>query len=172
MYDIEAVENMLEESKKEKIARLKEEDKAIRNAHITNAMLKVASLPPIYVNNAEDLYNRAMEYFNICIEEGIKPTQEGLASAFKISTWTLGNWITGKTEKRKEVKEVLAWVHTTLQALTMQYTVEGQLNPITALFILKNNYGYTNDEKPIEVKEDSDKVDMEALRKKYELLGE
>lgn len=170
MNEIEKAESMLVEERKQKMLRLRAEDKAIMNSRMTNVMVKVASLPKINLNNANEIYDRAMQYFNICIEEGIKPTQEGIASALKITRWTFSAWVTGKTDKPKEIREVLSWIHSTLEALTMQMMVEGQIQPIPALFVLKNNYGYTNDEVDMEVKESKEKVDIASIKAKYELL--
>lgn len=170
MNDIEKAESMLEETKKEKMLRLRMEDKALMNSRMTNVMVRVASLPMIDLNDADAIYNRALQYFNICAEEGIKPTQEGISSALKISRYTFSAWLTGKVDKSQKVREVLGWIHSTLEALTMQMMVEGQIQPIPALFVLKNNYGYTNDEKELDIKETKEKVDIDAIRKKYELL--
>lgn len=170
MNDIEKAENMLEETKQEKMLRLKMEDKALMNSRMTNVLVRVASLPKVDLTNAEEIYNRAMQYFNICIDEGIKPTQEGIASALKITRYTFSAWLTGKVDKPQAIREVLAWIHSTLEALTMQMMMEGQIQPIPALFVLKNNYGYTNDEKELDIKENRDKVDVDAIRKKYQLM--
>lgn len=160
-------EAMLEETQKQKIARFKQEDKAIQNSAIAQITLTIATLDKIDLDNANEVYQRALKYFNICIENGIKPTQEGMASALKISPFTLRNWLQGGGNKTKEVREVLNWIQSTLQMMTIQNMIDGNLNPISGIFISKNNFGYTNDEKVIVEKVQEEKPDIDAILSKY-----
>jgi len=94
------------------------------------------------VSTDEELRERINWYFEYCVNNDVRPGVEQLALACGCDRRTLWDWQVGNSrngsrrgEIIREAKQRLASFHETL----MLY---GKINPITAIFIAKNHYGY------------------------------
>jgi hypothetical protein len=55
-----------------------------------------------------------------------------------------------------------------LNQMMTQYMVDGHLNPVTAIFLLKNNFGYKDQTETVVVKQDPyESGDPEEIARKY-----
>lgn len=95
---------------------------------------------------AEEMLNRFQEYLALCVENNIVPTIEG----FYISI----GWSQVEANKRqssgktsKEYNETISYVKQILCSQIIDNGQNGKANPIFTIFQLRNNYGYTNDDK-------------------------
>ena len=91
------------------------------------------------VKTTEEARERIIEYFERCLNQGIKPTVEELALALGTYRTTLYRWETGEKkgidgELIKQAKEFIA----TFDAKAVS---AGKLNPVTYIFRSKNYYG-------------------------------
>lgn len=96
------------------------------------------------VTNDDELQERVDWYFEFCVHNGIRPGYESLALACGCNRRTLWNWETKKvlTDTRRseiigEAKQKLATFHESMM-------LSGRINPVSGIFIAKNNYGYTD----------------------------
>lgn len=114
------------------------------NTEIITKTMRLWDLPSIDIQNNEQVAQRCTEYFRICAEEDMKPSVEGLAFALGINRTTLWEWRTGKYGKNTDVQNTLKKACEYLNMALVEYMQNGKINPIPALFLLKNNHGYTD----------------------------
>lgn len=98
---------------------------------------------PIDVSDAQQVEYRAMEYINNCIFFNTYPTVIGLCNALGINRRTFHRWECGlyraKTHQALAVK-----YKNLLEELLETRMVEGEIHPISGIFMLKNNFGYSD----------------------------
>lgn len=92
------------------------------------------------VKTSEEAEERTKQYFNRCLERGIKPTVEEYCFALGVPRTTIWDWETGKTSGPidatiiKRAKDLIAMYDA-------KAVIEGKLNPVTYIFRGKNYYG-------------------------------
>ena len=106
--------------------------------------MKLSALPAIDVNNPDQMQQRINDYFRICSEDDIKPSVSSLGLAFGISRITLFNWITGKTNTLSNTTAIntLKRAYDSINSYYEHMLNNGKINPVSGIFLLKNNYGY------------------------------
>lgn len=114
------------------------------NVNFTLHNLDLVSLPPINVKlvTPEVLQKRCFDYLSICMRNNMKPSLAGLALTLDVSRQTLIDYITGASQIPKDNEAVLRRFHAFLNALLEDYIQNGKMNPVSAIFIAKNNFGY------------------------------
>jgi len=114
------------------------------NAHMIKYAMAFSELPAIDVNNPVQVKQRVIDMFNINAAFDIKPSVASLAMAFHVDRVTLFNWLTGKTEtvKNKESFNAIKNAYSQINLLYETYMNTGKINPIAAIFLMKNNMGY------------------------------
>lgn len=122
------------------------------NSKYLTVSMQLANLSEIDLRNAEQVRDRINEYFTIHADNDMKPTVAGLALA-------LGNGITRQTlwaiktdsyTSSKPYKSALPPQTTDLikkayfmmENLWENYMQNGKINPVSGIFLGKNNYGY------------------------------
>lgn len=137
-------------------------------SQILSAMCKVASLQEIDTNNPKEVERNCLAYIETCAEQNVKPTEEGLALALGVCRSTLQNWLNGKYKKPPEVIDVLKKYMSLLNALHIQYMVEGKINPIPAIFLAKNNFENYRDQQEMKfTTEYQENTSTDELASKY-----
>lgn len=95
---------------------------------------------------ADEMLNRFQEYLALCVENNIVPTIEGFYISIgwaQVAATQLQSG--GKTSK--EYNETISYVKQILCSQIIDNGQNGKANPIFTIFQLRNNYGYTNDDK-------------------------
>lgn len=105
-------------------------------AKITREALTVGFLwEPIDNKDPVQLQERAIKYFNYCIEQDSRPGNMGLYSAWGIDRREISHLLQGPTSPRidtiKKSLDILANIREKLMA-------EGKINPVTGIFWQKN----------------------------------
>lgn len=123
------------------------------------------------MTNLDDVNARIKDYMQICIDDDIKPSMEGMALAFDVDRKTLWCWANNVDSKYlpDEVRTSIKKVYQLLNAQFVNYAQDGKMDRSVAIFLMKNNYGY-RDETEVVLKPDNplgDKESMEDLNKKY-----
>lgn len=97
-------------------------------------------------NNEEEVRERIATYFSICEKNQQMPTVAGLALAFGIDRATLWTWIDNKTGviKNQEVLDTLKGVYNLISSQYEGMLTQGKITPVSAFFLLQNNFGYKN----------------------------
>ena len=117
----------------------------LTNADITRHNLELFQLPyidPYY--KPEEGINRINEYFNICIKNNMKPTLEGLATAFGVDRKTIYKWAHNIDSDSLPVnfRTVVKKVYQLLNSNFTDLSINGKVNPVISIFLMKNNFGY------------------------------
>ena len=83
-------------------------------------------------------------FFNLCIQYNVSPTLAGYSFSLGVDRNTLYNWLNGKTEriKNKECFGLLKNAYDFINNSYEQLLTEGKIIPVSAFFLLQNNYGY------------------------------
>lgn len=127
---------------------LTNDDNTLTTSDLIGLSLRVAKLPPIDNTNAEQLAARADEYFQMCLDAGVKPTLNGIASATGLDRrrlWEMRTDVPGRgfTYNRK-CRDVVKRIYLTLETLWESYMQEGKINPVSGIFLGTNHFGYVS----------------------------
>lgn len=113
------------------------------NAKYLRNALASYCLPTIDIGDATQVAERINWYFNHCLENDCKPGIAGLCNALGITRMTFFNWQSKVTRDRKEHHELAVRAKGILEELYEQYMMNGKINPVTGIFLMKNNFeGY------------------------------
>lgn len=125
-------------------------------AELSAKMRKLKAIydfPKIDLDSDSEVENRISEYFDYCMEVGLRPNIEGLSLAIGVDRRTLWDWEVGNTRSSvgsrrsdiiKKAKDYIAF-------LMSDAVMEGQINPVTWIFYAKNYFGMS-DKQEIEVR--------------------
>lgn len=109
---------------------------------IQNAMA-IYNLPEIDTNNEEQVRERIGVYFKLCAEREMKPSVSGMAMALGVDRMTLWKWVNGATpSKPKGVIDTVKKAYHILNFMIEEYMQNGKINPVSGIFLMKNNFGY------------------------------
>ena len=139
------------------------------NTKYINHSLRLSRLPKISTNDAEAVKERIVNYFEICAEDDMKPSVAGLALALDIDRVYLWEIRTGRKGKNPEVANALKRAMKILDLQMVDYMQNGKINPVSGIFLMKNNFGYA-DKQEVVVTPNSplgDGRDEKELEKKY-----
>ena len=136
----------------------KVEDTVLEDGQVVNSNtlyirknLRIANLPEIDLTDAEQVQARINEYFSIEAEYGNKPTVAGLAMSLngmnrrrlhEIVSGNFGNTRGLTTTLPKSVTVLIKKAHLLMEQLWEDYMQNGKINPVSGIFLGKNNYGY------------------------------
>lgn len=113
------------------------------NAKFLRNALAIYNLPTIDIGDSEQVGERISWYFNHCLENDAKPGIAGLCNALGISRMTFFNWQSKITRDRKEHHELAVKAKGIIEELYEQYMMNGKINPVSGIFLMKNNFeGY------------------------------
>ena len=116
------------------------------NTKYTLFALAVMNLPKIDVHNPEQLRARLSEYFQLCADHDMKPGVAALSLAVGLDRrrlWEINNDVQGRNVSiPEESKQIIKMAYNSLELLWESYATGGKINPVTAIFLGKNNFGY------------------------------
>ena len=111
--------------------------------------LKLFELPPIDLNDPEQVVSRLKEFFQIHAEADMKPTVSGMGMALGLDRRRLWEIKTGNygTQKYLEnlptlTKDSIKRAYEYMEILWENYMQNGKINPVSGIFLGKNNFGY------------------------------
>lgn len=158
--------------KKENRVRLREDkDASIDNdnrKYLRHSM-RFFNLPLVDLNNVQDVHDRIALYFNACDEDEMKPTLVGLCVALGISRQYFYKIREGMSPYSKEVVDTLKRTSDILNAQMENYMQNGKINPVSGIFLMKNHYHYTDEQKVVVEPNQNlgDSIEQKALEDKY-----
>ena len=119
------------------------------NAKYLALGMKLFSLPPIDLKDPEQVNNRLMEFFQIHVDADMKPTVSGMGMALGLDRrrlWEIksGNFGTQKSlsELPTLTKDSIKRAYEYMEILWENYMQNGKINPVSGIFLGKNNFGY------------------------------
>ena len=146
------------------------------NAKYIGVSLQLFNLPSIDLHNPEQVQKRLTEYFQIHIEADLKPTVAGMAMALGIDRRRLWEIKTGAPmgghtphELPTLTVDYIKKAYDFLETLWENYMHNGKINPVSGIFLGKNNFGYQDKTEYVvtpNVHNDSD-YSAEDIRARY-----
>lgn len=119
------------------------------NAKYLALGMKLFSMPPIDLKDPEQVNNRLMEFFQLHADADMKPTVSGMGMALGLDRrrlWEIktGNFGTQKTlsELPTLTKDSIKKAYEYMEILWENYMQNGKINPVSGIFLGKNNFGY------------------------------
>ena len=123
------------------------------NRDYLNFALEGLTQPPINISDIQEVTDRCSLYFQRCADEGLKPGIANMCVWLGISRAEWQKWCSGAKWKTTHQKVCNA-INQVFDAQMESYMQNGKINPVSAIFLMKNNFGYVNDaEKPAETKD-------------------
>ena len=146
------------------------------NAKYLAVGLKLFNLPPVDLKKPEMVEERLNEFFAIHAEADMKPTVSGMAMSLGMDRrrlWEIrsGAKMGGHTELDLPTLTVdyIKRAYNYMEILWENYMQNGKINPVSGIFLGKNNFGYQDKTEYVvtpNMKNDSD-YDADDIRKRY-----
>ena len=122
------------------------------NAKYLSVSMQLMKLPDIDLKNTEQVERRLEEYFAIHFENDLKPTVAGMGLALngmdRRRLWEIrtGALKGGHTEYDLPTSTVdaIKKAYKIMENLWENYMQNGKINPVSGIFLGKNNFGYTD----------------------------
>jgi hypothetical protein len=142
------------------------------NSKYLGHALTIARMPMVDLNNIEEVQERVEWYFDHCFSNDMKPTVSGLCNSLKISRNTLMGWRQG-TYRADTHQAVILRAYGIMEELWENYMQNGKINPVSGIFLGKNNFGYADkQEMVLTPNQQHDSVDAATIEAKYAELPE
>ena len=146
------------------------------NQKYINVSMQLFNLPSIDLKNPEQVQARLNEYFKIQYDADLKPTVAGMAMALGVDRrrlWEIrsGNYHTSKslTDLPTLTTDYIKKAYDFMENLWENYMQNGKINPVSGIFLGKNNFGYQDKTEYVvtpNMHNDSD-YDAEDIKKRY-----
>ena len=146
------------------------------NAKYLAVGLKLFNLPPVDLRKPELVEARLNEFFAIHAEADMKPTVSGMAMALGMDRrrlWEIrsGAMLGGHTpiDLPTLTVDYIKRAYNYMEILWENYMQNGKINPVSGLFLGKNNFGYVDKQEHVvtpNTRNDSD-YDAEDIKKRY-----
>lgn len=147
------------------------------NTIMVQRNLEIFSLPPIDILDNNQVLMRIQDYFRIVGKYRSRPTVSGLAMAlgidrrrlYEINTGNISDNIHGKWRRiPKDVQTTIQRAYNYLEVMWEDYMTNGKINPVSGIFLGKNNFGYRDQqEHVITPNSQQEEIDAESIRKRY-----
>lgn len=148
------------------------------NAKIMSINIALFNMQDIDMTDAQAVTGRLGEYFALYEQADLKPTVAGMAIALNgMSRQTLTaiahDRVTGSTGYKSalppEVTAIIKKAYKMMENMWETYMNSGKINPVSGIFLGKNNYGYQDKTEYVltpNTQNDSD-YDAEDIRQRY-----
>jgi hypothetical protein len=147
------------------------------NTKFMKVNMVLFNMDKVDMKDAEAVQNRINEFFILYAENDMKPTVAGMAMALGTDRKTLWAMKTGgpangagyKYDLPPEVSLTLKKAYNLMENLWETYMNSGKVNPISGIFLGKNNYGYSDKQEYVltpNTQSDND-YDADAIRERY-----
>ena len=146
------------------------------NTKIVLTNMKFFSMPAIDLHDPVAVQERLVEYFQIYGEADLKPTVAGMGMALGLDRrrlWEIktGNYVNvgGYKDLPPETVDLVKKAYEILETSMEAYANAGKINPVMAIFMMKNHFGYQDKTEYVltpNQKTEND-YDAEDIRKRY-----
>ncbi len=143
---------------------------------IVQTNMKFLTLPKVDLHDPDAVRQRIGEYFKIYAEADMKPTVAGMAMALDVDRrrlWEIktGAMVGGTTKQNlpPETLDCIKKAYEILESSMESYANAGKINPVMAIFMMKNHFGYQDKTEYVltpNQKQESD-YNAEEISKRY-----
>ena len=144
------------------------------NTKIVLTNMKFFSMPPIDLQKPEQVQQRLIEYFQIYGDADLKPTVAGMGMALGLDRrrlWEIktGNHTTSTPKLPRETEDLIKKAYEILETTMEAYANAGKINPVMAIFMMKNHFGYQDKTEWVVTPNNNQPSDYDAddIRKRY-----
>ena len=137
---------------------------------------RLFNLPPIDLKDPVQVNDRLNEFFQIHAEADMKPTVSGMGMALGLDRRRLWEIKTGNFGTNKSLSELptltmdsIKRAYEYMEILWENYMQNGKINPVSGIFLGKNNFGYQDKTEYVltpNTHSDSD-YDADDIKKRY-----
>ncbi len=147
------------------------------NNKYTSVSLQLLNLPSIDLHDPEAVQGRLNEYYNLMAEKDMKPTMAGLALALGTTRQTL--WAIKNNQPMggngnlpnmpPAVTDLIKKAYLLMETLWENYMSNGKINPVSGIFLGKNNYGYQDKTEYVLTpnQQQDNNYDPDSIRQRY-----
>lgn len=164
-------------TKQNDVARAIYEKSSEKPAYDTNFQYiafadNIARFPEIDLNDAEAVEERTEAYLLMCVQYCMNPSIPSYALALGTSAQGL-EAIFADSRHNREAQKAIAKGVSKIETVIVNRVVNGKINPVTAIFMLKNHFGY-KDSSEISLRGlmVAARPDPKALENKYKAIAE
>lgn len=137
------------------------------NTKFLSHAMTIMKMSSIDLANPVQVQQRIGDYFQLCADNDMKPSVKGLSNALKISRTTLWEWKQGNYRSGSH-QAIILEAYDALEALWEDYMQNGKINPVSGIFLGKNNFGYSDkQEYVLTPNSPAAQVDPATLEAKY-----
>lgn len=116
------------------------------NNKYTSFALAIMQLPKIDFRDPGQLQKRVLEYFQLCADHDMKPGVAAAGLAIGLDRRRLWEIRSGDYSRvtgiPRECCDIIIGVYDSLEVLWEGYMANGKINPVSGIFLAKNNFGY------------------------------
>ena len=119
------------------------------NTKYLMANIELMNMPDIDIKNPEEVQLRVNDYFRLYATFDMKPTVAGLAMALGLDRrrlWEIKTDAavggTGNQHLPPETLDIIKKAYKLMENLWETYMNSGKINPVSGIFLGKNNFGY------------------------------
>ena len=146
------------------------------NNKYTTFALAIMQMPKIDVTDPAQLRGRVIEYFQLCSDHDMKPGVAAVGLAIGLDRRRLWEIRTGSNRNvsiPQESKDIINEVYDSLEVLWEGYMTNGKINPVSGIFLGKNNFGYTDKQEYVVTPNTlSQDTPVDVIEAKYDALPE
>ncbi len=118
-------------------------------ADMLAASIELFNMPRVDLEDEWAVRERITEFFEVYAKRGLKPTVAGMGLALGLDRRRLWEIKTGAVNTRqrtwpKGTQDAIRGAYIIMESLWESYMVGGKLNPVTGIFLAKNQYGYVD----------------------------
>jgi hypothetical protein len=142
------------------------------NAKFLQHALAIRAMPQIDTSDPAQVQQRIADYFTLCADNDIKPSVKGFLNSLRVAKSTLWEWKNGGFRAGTH-QAIICEAYDVLEALWEDYMLNGKINPVSGIFLGKNNFGYTDKQEYVLTPNQQQQLtpeDIKALDHKYEEL--
>ena len=118
------------------------------NQKYIGVSMKLFNLPKIDLKQPEQVQERLTEYFQIQFDADLKPTVAGMAMALGIDRRRLWEIKSGVPDRNQDLptltRDSIKKAYDFMENLWENYMQNGKINPVSGIFLGKNNFGYVD----------------------------
>ena len=145
------------------------------NNKYTTFALAIMQLPKIDVRDPQQLQARVIEYFQLCADHDMKPGVAAVGLAIGLDRrrlWEIRSGSSRNSTIPQECKEIIMGVYDSLETLWESYMINGKINPVSGIFLGKNNFGYQDKQEYVVTPNQMQTADPKVIEAKYDALPE
>ena len=116
------------------------------NSKYLTVSMKLMNLPEIDLKDPEQVIDRLNEYFQIHADNDMKPTVAGMGMALGLDRRRLWEIRTDVPDRNQDLptmtRDCIKKAYKMMENLWENYMQNGKINPVSGIFLGKNNFGY------------------------------